>query len=62
VHRWFEEPLRKYGVALSKRVGAKRSSRVVVPAPRTAPDALAPRILLPEVPVPGASSRDRIGV
>ncbi|SOE00955.1 acyltransferase family protein [Blastococcus haudaquaticus] len=34
VHRWFEEPLRLYGVALSKRMAERRAARRAAPAPR----------------------------
>jgi peptidoglycan/LPS O-acetylase OafA/YrhL len=32
VHRWFEEPLRRYGVRLSKRIDAARAARRDAPA------------------------------
>jgi peptidoglycan/LPS O-acetylase OafA/YrhL len=34
VHRWFEEPMRRYGVALARRMEARRAVRAEVPAPR----------------------------
>jgi peptidoglycan/LPS O-acetylase OafA/YrhL len=33
VHRWYEEPLRKYGVHLSRRIDAARAVRPDAPAP-----------------------------
>ena len=32
VHRWFEEPMRKYGVALSTRIEERRAARRAAPA------------------------------
>jgi peptidoglycan/LPS O-acetylase OafA/YrhL len=37
IHRWYEEPLRAYGVALSKRIVAARAARRDVPVPDRLP-------------------------
>ncbi|TFV63564.1 UNVERIFIED_ORG: acyltransferase [Bacillus sp. AZ43] len=34
VHRWYEEPMRRYGVALARRMEARRAVPAEVPAPR----------------------------